>query len=161
MCGRNVSLLSRVTPSVLIVFESGTAVPVRLMLESKGKTRRHCYKPNKAASDLSGFMANPLKQSHAYMDERHSSSFSSPDWSVCDWAIWSCISSAYCGSWIHFLLCNILPELIWIWNDVYEMCAKKHFWKEHLCAFQFLFCELVSRPVCACKCAQLRGNIDY
>jgi len=70
-----VSLLSRVTPSVLTVFESGTAVPARSMLESKGKACRHCHEPNKIASDLSGFMAKPLKQNHTYMDERHSSSF--------------------------------------------------------------------------------------
>src|SRR6218665_681491 len=76
MCGRNVSLLSRVTPSVLTVYESGTAVPARSMLESKGKVRRRCHEPNKIDSDLSGFMAKPLKLNHAYMDERHSSSFS-------------------------------------------------------------------------------------
>ena len=67
MCGRNVSLLSRVTPSVLTltVSESGTAVPARSMLESKGKARRHCHKPNNIASDLSGFMTKLLKQNHA------------------------------------------------------------------------------------------------
>src|SRR6218665_2485342 len=56
MCGRNVSLLFRVTPSVLTVSESGTAVPARSMLESKGKVRRRCHEPNKIASDLSGFI---------------------------------------------------------------------------------------------------------
>ena len=76
MCGRNVSLRSRVTSSVLTVSESGTAVPARSMIESRGKERRHCHKPNKIASDLSGFMAKPLKQNHAYMNDRHSSSFS-------------------------------------------------------------------------------------
>src|SRR6218665_3759631 len=65
MCGRNVSLLSRVTPSVLTVSESGTAVPARSMQESKGKVRMPCHEPNKIASDLSGFMAKPLKQNHA------------------------------------------------------------------------------------------------
>ena len=100
MCGRNVSLLSRVTPSVLTVSESGTAVPARSMQEIKGKARRRCHEPNKIASDLSGFMAKPLKQNHAYMDERHSSSFSLPDWAVCDKAIWSWVSSAYCCNWI-------------------------------------------------------------
>ena len=73
------SLLSRVTPSVLTVSENGTAVPARSMLESKGKERRRYHEPNKIASTLSGFMAKPLKQNHAYMDERHSSSFSLPD----------------------------------------------------------------------------------
>ena len=76
MCGRNVSLLSRVTPSVLTVSESGTAVPARSMLESEGKEHSRWREPNKIASDLSGFMAKPLKQNHAYIDERHSSSFS-------------------------------------------------------------------------------------
>ena len=79
MCSRNMSLLSRVTRSVLTVSESGTAVPARSMLENKGKVRSRCHEPNKIASDLSGFMAKPLKQKHAYMDERHSSSFSLPD----------------------------------------------------------------------------------
>src|SRR6218665_1399903 len=69
----------RVTPSVLTVSESGTAVPARSMLENKGKVRRRCHEPNKIASDLSGIMAKPLKQNHAYMDEIHSSSFSLPD----------------------------------------------------------------------------------
>jgi len=59
---------------------------------------------------------------------------------------------------IKFLLCNSLPELIWIWNNVYEICAKT-FLKEHLCALQVLFCALVSRPVCVRTRAQLRGNI--
>src|SRR6218665_2310562 len=47
MCGRNVSLLSRVTPRVLTVSESGTAVPARSMLESKRKVSRRCHEPNK------------------------------------------------------------------------------------------------------------------
>src|SRR6218665_2037031 len=49
--------------------KSGTAVPARSMLQSKGKVRRRCHEPNKIASDLSGFMAKSLKQNHAYMDE--------------------------------------------------------------------------------------------
>jgi len=89
MCGRNVSLLSRVTPSVLTVSKSGTEVPARSTLESEGKERRRWPEPNRIASDLFGFMAKPLKQNHAYIDERHSSSFSLPDWSVCDRAICS------------------------------------------------------------------------
>ena len=117
MCGRNVSLLSRVTPSVLIVSESGTAVPARSMPERKGKARRRCHKPNKIASDLFGFNAKPLKQSHAYMDERLSSSFSSPDWSVCDRAIWSWVSSAYYCSWIPKCWAMLLIEEIKIVND--------------------------------------------
>jgi len=95
-----VSLLPRPRRSVLTVFESGIAVPARSMLESKGKARRRCHEPNKIASDLSGFMAKPLKQNHAYMDKKHSSSVSLPDRSVCDKAIWSWVSSAYCCSWI-------------------------------------------------------------
>src|SRR6218665_2557489 len=69
----------RDTPSVLTVSESGTAVPARSMLESRGKAHRRCHEPNKIDSDLSVFMAKPLKQNHTYMDERHSSSFSLPD----------------------------------------------------------------------------------
>ena len=41
---------------------------------------------------------------------------------------------------IKFLLCNILPGLVCIWNDV-----QKHFWKEHLCVLQVFLCSLVSR----------------
>src|SRR6218665_841312 len=44
MCGRNVSLLSRVTPSVLIVYGSATAVPVspgfRSPLKWSGETNK-------------------------------------------------------------------------------------------------------------------------
>src|SRR5688572_24637396 len=87
MCGRNVSLLSRVTPSVLTVSKRGTAVPARSTLESEGKERMRWPEPNRIASDLFGFMAKPLKQNHAYIDERHSSSISLPDWSVCERAI--------------------------------------------------------------------------
>jgi len=78
-CELTVHSVPRVTLSVLTVSESGTAVPAKSMLENKGKACRRCHKPNKIASDLSGFMAKPLKQKHAYMDERHSSSFSLPD----------------------------------------------------------------------------------
>jgi len=37
---------------------------------------------------------------------------------------------------VHTYFSNILPGLIWIWIDMYEICAKKDFWKEHLCALQ-------------------------
>jgi len=40
---RNVGLLSRVTPSVFTVSESGTEVSARQMLESKGKECRGWY----------------------------------------------------------------------------------------------------------------------
>jgi len=36
---------------------------------------------------------------------------------------------------------------------------KRHFLREHLCALQVFLHALVSRPVCACTHAQLRGNI--
>src|SRR6218665_1919554 len=95
MCGRNVSLLSRVTPNVLTLSESGTAVPARSMLEIKGKVRRRCHEPNKIASDLSGFMAKPLKQNHAYMDETlFKFYFTRP--ACVDRAVWSFVSSAHC-----------------------------------------------------------------
>src|SRR5688572_24490245 len=61
MCGLNVSLLSMVTPSVLTVSESGTAVPARSTLESGGKERRRWHEPNRIASDLFGFMAKCFK----------------------------------------------------------------------------------------------------
>ena len=32
---------------------------------------------------------------------------------------------------------NILPGLVCIWNDVYEICAN-HFFKKHLCALQLV-----------------------
>ena len=51
------------------------------------------------ASDLSGFMARPLKQNHACTEERHSSSLTLPDWSVGDRAMKSWVSSAYCCNW--------------------------------------------------------------
>src|SRR6218665_251473 len=47
---------------------------------------------------------------------------------------------------IQFLLRNILPGLICIWNDVYEIIinVQKHFWKEHLCALQVFLCVCIS-----------------
>jgi len=39
-----------------------------------------------------------------------------------------------------------------------EICAKT-FLKETLCALQVFLSALISRRVCACTCAQLRGNI--
>src|SRR6218665_303961 len=69
------------------------------------------------------------------------------------------IFESLCAHKIKFLLCNILPGLICIWKDVYEIMCK-HFRKEHLCARQVFFCALVSRLVCArTRALQLRGNI--
>jgi len=45
----------------LTVSESGTAVPARSMLESRGKACRHYQELNRIASNLPGFMARPLK----------------------------------------------------------------------------------------------------
>jgi len=59
---------------------------------------------------------------------------------------------------IKFPLCNILLALISIWNDVYDY-VQKHFLKEQSCALQVFLCALISRPVCACTRARLRGNI--
>src|SRR6218665_651716 len=56
MCCWNVSLLSTVTPSVPTVSESSTAVPSRLILESKRKEHMPWYEPEKIASDMSGFI---------------------------------------------------------------------------------------------------------
>src|SRR6218665_2250315 len=60
---------------------------------------------------------------------------------------------------IKFLLCNILPGLICIWNDMYEIMCK-HLWKEHLCALQVFWCALVSWIVCARARAQFRNIVD-
>jgi len=38
-------------------------------------------------------------------------------------------------------------------------CVQKHFWREHLYAFQIFLGAIISRPVCARTCTQLRGNI--
>src|SRR6218665_739432 len=42
---------------------------------------------------------------------------------------------------------------------MYEICENT-FLKENLCVLQVFLCVLISRPVCARTCAQLRGNID-
>src|SRR6218665_1303309 len=47
---------------------------------------------------------------------------------------------------IKLLLCNILPGLICIWKDVYEICAKTFLEGKFMCAKNFL-CALVSRFV--------------
>ena len=47
------------------------------------------------------------------------------------------------------MLCNILNEFIWIWIDVYEICAKA-FGRELLCALQVFLCALVSWPALSC-----------
>ena len=45
------------------------------------------------------------------------------------------------------ILCNILPGLICIRNDVYEIMCK-HFRKEYSCALQDFLCVLVARTAC-------------
>jgi len=37
--------------------------------------------------------------------------------------------------------------------------VQKHFWRERLCALYVFLCAHVSRPVCASRRAQFRGNI--
>jgi len=61
MCAWNVRLLHRVTQSVSTVSDSFTTVPIRSMLESE--RREHCrwHVPDSIVSDLSLFMAKPLK----------------------------------------------------------------------------------------------------
>ena len=52
----------------------------------------------------------------------------------------------------HFILTHLNLE------DVYEYVQKKFLEGTFMCAPIFL-CALVSRPVCACTCTQLRGNV--
>jgi len=49
---------------------------------------------------------------------------------------------------IMFLLCNILPELIWIWNYVHEICAKHSFRGNIYVRFKFS-CVRSSHNLCA------------
>jgi len=43
---------------------------------------------------------------------------------------------------ITFPLCNILPGLICIWNDMYEVCAKTFFEGTFMCAQSFRVCTV-------------------
>ena len=67
--GQNVNLLSRITPSILTVSDTGTAVPARSILVSGKKERSRTRDQNKIVSDLSAFIAKPLK--NVYIDERN------------------------------------------------------------------------------------------
>ena len=40
-------------------------------------------------------------------------------------------------------------------------CVQKHCLNENWYALQVFLCALISRPVCACRCAQLRGHIVW
>ena len=68
------------------------------------------------------------------------------------------VPSNFCKSLCaqKFPVCNISPALIYILNDMHEICAKT-FIKENICALKVFLYALISRPVCAR--AQLRGNI--
>jgi len=48
---------------------------------------------------------------------------------------------------IKFLLCNILPGLVWIWNDVYEIVAKAFLEGIFMCAPCFLVCARLTTCV--------------
>ena len=62
---------------------------------------------------------------------------------------------------IKYLLCNILPLLICMWNEVQEICAKKIL-KKHLCALKFSRVRS-SHDLGACvQCAHsLEGTLMY
>ena len=60
---------------------------------------------------------------------------------------------------IKFILCDILPEIICIWNAVYEICAKTFLEGTFMCTPSFLVCAHLMACVCARTHAQLRGNI--
>ena len=59
-----------------------------------------------------------------------------------------------------FLLCNILPDLIWIWNDEYEIYMYRNIFGRniHVCSKFYSLC-FVSWLVCMRTRAQLRENI--
>jgi|SRR6218665_1911495 len=65
-----------------------------------------------------------------------------------EWNGWTPMFTLIFSACVHkqFLLFNILPEFICIWNNVYEICAKAVLEKTFLCAPNFL-CALISRPV--------------
>src|SRR6218665_2366688 len=56
---------------------------------------------------------------------------------------------------VKFLLCNILPGISCIWNDVYEIRAKTFL---EVCGLQVFMCALVSRPA-QHNYKLLRGNV--
>lgn len=58
---------------------------------------------------------------------------------------------------MKFVMCNILPALTCIWNDVFLVYAKTLLDETFVCAPSFLVCVRLTPPVCAH--AQLRGNI--
>lgn len=71
------SLQSRVTPSVLRVSERGRVVSVCKVDTRKRSERTQAIGIKKLPQTLSQFMAKRMKQSsHAYIEERQSSSFS-------------------------------------------------------------------------------------
>ena len=57
---------------------------------------------------------------------------------------------------MKFLLCNILPGLVWIWNDVYEIVAKAFLEGIFMCAPCFLVCARLTTCMCASTRAQLK-----
>jgi len=56
---------------------------------------------------------------------------------------------------IKYLLSNVLPELIWIWNDVSEICANTFLEETFLCAPTFLVCARLN-DLCSRACARLK-----
>jgi len=50
---------------------------------------------------------------------------------------------------IQFLLCNILPELIWIWNDVCDTLCAKHIFGGNIYVRSMFSCMRSSHGLCA------------
>ena len=104
----NVSLLSKVTPRVLILSVIWTVVPATLTEVCGGKVRLRWWVLSQIASDLSGFKARPLTQNHSCSVRRHRSRRPIESyWPEEVSEMKSCVSSAYCWWWI--------PDELMIW----------------------------------------------
>jgi len=65
----------------------------------------------------------------------------------------------FVGLW-KFPLCNSLPELTWIWNDVYKICARNSFGRNIYVHSKFS-CVRLSHNLCARLHAHsLEGTLD-
>ena len=100
------SVLSKVTPRILIWLERETGVPATLMLEV-GRVLSHWAVPNNIMSVLSRLRARPLWQNRCRAQIQSSSRDRGALKLCLDIAIYSCVSSAYCcwsGPFIHIFV---------------------------------------------------------
>ena len=74
-CESKVRWLSRVTPSVVMVFDIETVVPATLIETAGTKDLARCGVVNQMASDLSGFNDRPFKQNQWWIADRQLSSW--------------------------------------------------------------------------------------